>query len=169
MHKNSWIILITLVLLGISAFVYFTWPSDYKAPEVRTTGTTVLPDITTAPDDKVVQDSAWAWKYTKLPNGSTVTPDEPSDYLLAFDTTTKVVATTDCGTYIGSFTTDNSSDLSLVAFTQSDTKTCPTDSVEKSYKSALLQTNSYNIDQNELHLVLKDGSLMSFTRQYANK
>lgn len=169
MYKNNWIILlIVIALLGIGAFMYFTWPTEYEAGEVGTTTGTPI-DRPAVAGAKTVQDSAWSWSYTQLPNGSTVTPDEPSDYLLAFDTTNKVVATTDCGTYLGSFTTDNSSDLSLVAFTQSDTKPCPTQSVETSYKQALAQTNSYRIDQDNLRLVLKDGSLMVFTEQYANK
>ncbi len=145
--RNFWSILIVLlVILGIVFLV-----------KSKKTG-----EVVPAP---VVVGSTWVWEKTAMPDGSAVTPKQATAFTLVFSgDDSRVVGTTDCNGFSGSYTTDDAGAFGVSQL--ASTKKFCADSQETVFTADLAKANKYSFNT-EGHLVLglDNGGEMHFMKQ----
>jgi heat shock protein HslJ len=106
-------------------------------------------------EDLPLTGTRWVWLQTELPNGTLVSTPEREKYVLTLSDTSAMMSTTDCNTFMGSFTVDGS----LITFSDlSSTKKLCEDTVELIYSKHLGLASSYDITANRLTIHLRKGN-----------
>jgi heat shock protein HslJ len=148
---------ITIIL--VCCFVILVSYKYYKN-EYRSTKDTSRTPISTLPTP---EGSSWVWENTSLLNGTKVTPEDSSKFLLTFSPDGKnITSTTDCNTIFSTYLRNNEV-LSFAPF--ASTRMFCKKSLESTYTEELALTTSYVIHNNILTLMLnRDAGVMTFRR-----
>jgi len=101
--------------------------------------------------------SDWKWERTVYVNGEVVTPDQPEEFVLTFDTDGRFGAETDCNTIAGDYSASGNS-LTFDNMLATEVA-CPQGSQEEEFTDMLANTVSFNFDADgNLTLNLESGS-----------
>ena len=155
MQTNTRAIIIVMIC---SLFIFTSYkfyrhqyiPSRQKAPK------TIITQI------PLITDNSWVWLYTEKSNGTKVTASS-SEFILSFiQNGSRIHSTTDCN-LLDSTYTQNGKVLRITGFAFNGTRFCKI-SQEAVYGEELQSATSYIIVRNELHINLKDGGVMVFSR-----
>jgi heat shock protein HslJ len=150
----------TLVIILVCCFIILTSYRYYKN-EYRTIQNTQVTPTTTI---KTPEGTSWIWQYTTLLNGTKVTPEDTSKFMLTFSQDGKnITSTTDCNTIFSTYIR-NGEVLSFAPF--ASTRMLCKKSLESTYTDELTLATSYTIHNNVLTFMLnRDVGVMTFTRE----
>jgi heat shock protein HslJ len=151
-----------LILLGLGIFVI-----DNKKGFVNDNFNQSQTSTTTNKQNIKSQEDLygeWSWNSSVDALGKSVSPEDPSRFILTLDSSGKLTSTTDCNSTSGSFI-KNQESLSIGALTSTE-MACMGKTLELVYLSQLSQVSSYEISENKLTLnLIKDFGTMTFFRK----
>lgn len=105
----------------------------------------------------------WKWQQTRLGNGQTAVPDDPTRYTIAFQPDGKLYIRADCNRVGGNYTIDNTS--LTIETTHSTRAMCPPDSLEQTFLKHLNTAAIYFMRQGALFIDLQaDSGAMEFSK-----
>ncbi len=105
----------------------------------------------------------WKWQQTRLGNGQTAVPDDPTRYTIAFQPDGKLYIRADCNRVGGNYTINNTS--LTIETTHSTRAMCPPDSLDQAFLRHLNAAAIYFMRQGALFIDLQaDSGAMEFSK-----
>ncbi|HQY90238.1 META domain-containing protein [Caldilinea sp.] len=130
--------------------------------------TLVLVEETVGSASSALAGASWVWTQTQMNDGAVKSPAAEGDFTLTFGDDGTVVATTDCNTFIGSYTESADSGLAI-EFVISTAMVCTDETQAQEFIADVTSINSYLItDEGVLALLLPyDSGSILFDRAVA--
>jgi heat shock protein HslJ len=158
MKKIFILIVIFCTVASLVFLAYQLWPTSNFYAEKQ------IPDLPQTFQEPNILYGDWMWNSSTDASGKTVSPEDPSQFILTFSSNGKLKSSTDCNSVSGSFI-KNEEALSIGALASTE-MACSGKNLDLAYISQLSQVSSYSISGNTLTLkLIKDFGVMKFSRK----